>query len=146
MKKNISFAQVLRKKGRMPQVEVQPGLRLAEMVEQWESYPEEDYTLRLGGVGFSQRSNQSNVPMLSSKNGGRQQEEMFDSWIERQSFITSNKENIGAQPKKVREVVVQAPVKITLTAKGRDPSRGKTPRTMAEMMRQTEVCDIDEGG
>jgi hypothetical protein len=39
--KNISFAQVLRKKGRTSQVEMQKGsLKLGEMVQQWEVYPD----------------------------------------------------------------------------------------------------------
>jgi hypothetical protein len=76
--------------------------------------------------------------MISSKDGRRQEEEMFDSWIERQSFITNNKENIGVQLKKIKKVVVQPPVK------GCDPSRAKTP--MAEMIQQTEYRDTEEGG
>jgi hypothetical protein len=39
--KNISFAQVLKKKGRSSQLELQKvNLRLVEMVQQWEVYPD----------------------------------------------------------------------------------------------------------
>lgn len=56
---------------------------------------------------------------------------MFDSWIQRQSFITNNKENIGIQPRKVnRNVTPTAAVKLTLNPRGRDYSKNKG-RTMA---------------
>jgi hypothetical protein len=38
--------------------------------------------------------------MNTSKNGVNNQEEMFDSWIQRQTFVNNNKENISNQPRK----------------------------------------------
>ena len=38
--------------------------------------------------------------MHTSKNAVNNQEEMFDSWIQRQSFVSHNKENISNQPRK----------------------------------------------
>lgn len=67
--RNISFAEVLKKKGRSPQPEVsRVGLKLSELLQQWEEYPEEDYTLQLGSIGLSQRSRPSTIKMFSSKN------------------------------------------------------------------------------
>jgi hypothetical protein len=60
---------------------------------------------------------------------------MFDSWIERQSFITNNKENIGIQPRKInKNVAPVAAVKLNLNSRDRDGSKNKG-RTMAEMIR-----------
>lgn len=67
--KNISFAEVLKKKNRSPQVEInKQGFRLLEMVQQFEECPDEDYTLYLGSIGLSQRSKQTSVRMFASKN------------------------------------------------------------------------------
>ncbi len=77
------------------------NFKLAELVQQFDANPGEDYTLYLGQVGLSHRSKPSPFQMGLSRNQAENQEEMFDSWIQRQSALGSNKENIRNQSKVV---------------------------------------------
>lgn len=97
--KSISFAEVLRKTARSPRVEPNPAtLSLEELVRRFENEPTEDYTLYLGHFNASQRSKPSSSRMGLSRNTVGNQEEMFDSWIQKQSTLGANKENIRNQP------------------------------------------------
>ena len=83
----LSFASVLKNKARSPQPYTKPtNFSLAELLEQWVDNQEEDYTLYLGNFNHSVRSYNSSNRMISSKNPA-EDEEMFDSWIQRQSSI-----------------------------------------------------------
>jgi len=62
---------------------------------------------------------------------------MFDSWIQRQSSVGNNKENIGFQPKRnmTNDLLKQQPVhKNIYNSKGKDTNR-IIPKSMAEMVR-----------
>lgn len=100
--KSISFAEVLRKTSKSPRAEpAGTGLSLEELVRRFESDPSEDYTLYLGRFNASTRSKPSASKMAFSRNTVVNQEEMFDSWIQKQSAIGSNKENIRNQPQRL---------------------------------------------
>lgn len=101
--KSISFAEVLRKNAKSPRVEATRGPpTLEEMVRRFEVDPDEDYTLYLGRFNASQKSKPSSFQMTFSRNtGADNQDEMFDSWIQKQSTIGPNKENIRNQPQRL---------------------------------------------
>jgi hypothetical protein len=100
--KSISFAEVLRKTSKSPRVEpAVTGLTLEELVQRFENDPSEDYTLYLGHFNASQRSKPSASKMAFSRNTVGNQEEVFDSWIQKQSTLGSNKENIRNQPQRL---------------------------------------------
>jgi len=66
--KNMSFAAVLKGKSRSPQPQSKASnSSLAEMLEQWEEYPEGDFTLYLGSFTRSFKSQHSTNKMFSSK-------------------------------------------------------------------------------
>lgn len=95
--KPISFAQVLKIKNKQqPTLDSQSpslqGLSLAQMVEQFEESPEEDYTLYLAPVSRAKPSSFRAIASKTSNHDG-----MFDSWIQRQSLV-SNKENVRKNP------------------------------------------------
>jgi hypothetical protein len=93
---NISFAAVLKSKGRSPPPPAHtPGPSLAQLLAQWEDFPDADYTLHLGNFTRSFRTQHSAARPFASRQG--QEEEMFDSWIQRQSALNANKENVSAQ-------------------------------------------------
>jgi hypothetical protein len=96
--RNISFAQVLQGKSRSPQLktESQASSSLFELFDQFQQYPDEDYTLYLGGLKHTKTRH--STLMFASK--GNEEEEMFDSWIQRQSTVNANKENIVSQPRR----------------------------------------------
>lgn len=97
--KSISFAEVLRKTARSPRLDPTPTtLTLEELTRRFENDPNEDYTLYLGHFNASQRSKPSSSRMGLSRNTVGNQEEMFDSWIQKQSTLRANKENIRNQP------------------------------------------------
>lgn len=91
--KSISFAEVLRKNARSPKSEATQGLRLSELVQQFQVNPRDDYTLHLGKCNNSQRSKPTK--MGYSKN--TPDSLVFDSWIQKQSSLGPNKENIRSQ-------------------------------------------------
>lgn len=65
---------------------------------------------------------------------------MFDSWIQRQSSVDNNKENIGFQPKRpmANDLLKQPQVhKNIYNSKGKDINRN-IPKSMAEMVRNAE--------
>jgi len=100
--KNISFAEVLRKNAKSPRVEpTLTGVTLEEIVQRFEVDPDDDYTLYLGNFCTSQRSKPASSRMAFSRNTVGNQEEMFDSWIQKQSTLGSNKENIRNQPQRM---------------------------------------------
>lgn len=100
--KNISFAEVLKSKTRSPQpCSKVTSNSLAEILSQWEQYPHEDYTLNLGGFTRSFKNHPSSSRLIASKTPQHEEEEMFDSWIQRQSAVNSNKENVPTQFKRV---------------------------------------------
>lgn len=106
--RNISFAQVLQGKSRSPQLktETQPSASLQELFQDFQNYPNEDYTLYLGS--FKSNKSKHSTVMFASK--GNEDEEMFDSWIQRQSTVNANKENIIHQPK--RQTNTNSPFKV----------------------------------
>lgn len=65
-------------------------------MSQYEQYPEENYTLSYNNLASTNRSRKSSVRLLNSN---QNQDNEFDSWIQRQSS-TTNKENIMTQQKK----------------------------------------------
>ena len=72
--KNMSFSQLLKKKGRSSQVEVPRGrAKLSEIVEQWLEFPAADYTLYLDSMGLSQKIPSSSVCMFTSRNTNKAQ-------------------------------------------------------------------------
>jgi len=72
--KNMSFSQLLKKKGRSSQMEVPRGrAKLSEIVEQWLEFPEADYTLYLDSMGLSQKIPSSSVCMFTSRNTNKAQ-------------------------------------------------------------------------
>jgi hypothetical protein len=100
--KNISFAEVLRKNAKSPRVEpTLTGATLEEIVQRFEVDPDDDYTLYLGNFCTSQQSKPASSRMALSRNTVGNQEEMFDSWIQKQSTMGSNKENIRNQPQRM---------------------------------------------
>ena len=89
--KPISFAQVLKSKGRNApegqihaQENMQNKFKLAVLVEQYEEAPKEDYTLYLGPVS---RARPTSFRAMGSR--GSNGEEIFDSWIQRQSTVSN---------------------------------------------------------
>ncbi len=66
---------------------------------------------------------------------------MFDSWILRQSFVSSNKENIGTQPRRLPEPRQQK--KIVLSSKGKEGGK-MSARTMGDLVRQAETRQMEE--
>jgi hypothetical protein len=89
--KPISFAQVLKTKGKTKDCEVRPQRTLFEMMEEFQIAPNEDFTLYLGQTSLHQTNRVNSFRAMSSKISNAQ-EEIFDSWIQKQSFV-SNKEN-----------------------------------------------------
>jgi len=73
--RNPTFAQVIRGKARSPQPLSKPSnISLAEMFDQWEQYPDEDYTLYLGQFNHSFKSRHSSIRMCASKNQQMEEE------------------------------------------------------------------------
>jgi hypothetical protein len=71
--RNMSFSQLLKKKGRSPQVEAaRVRVKLIEIVEQWLEFPTADYTLYLDSMGYSQKA-LSSVGMFTSRNTAKPQ-------------------------------------------------------------------------
>jgi len=64
---------------------------LAEMLDQWEEYPEGDYTLYLGNFTRSFKSQHSTNQMFSSKCPSDQESLQFDSWVQSQKRVNANK-------------------------------------------------------
>jgi hypothetical protein len=93
--KTISFSQMLKNKGKSPEAPLHKGkTTLSELMELWLDNPDEDYTLQMDSMSLSQKSKQSSTRMFTSRISNEPQEVMFDSWIQKQSYI-SNKENIS---------------------------------------------------
>lgn len=66
---------------------------------QFDANPDEDYTLYLGQIGMSHKSKPAPFQMAFSKNQTENREDVFDSWIQKQSILGPNKENIRNQTK-----------------------------------------------
>jgi hypothetical protein len=67
--RNTTFAQVIQGRSRSPQpLSKASNLSLAEMFDQWEQYPDEEYTLHLGQFTHSFKSRHSSIRMGTSKN------------------------------------------------------------------------------
>lgn len=130
--KPISFAQVLKTKNKLPptldsQSPPTQRMSLAQMVEQFEECPEEDYTLYLAPVS---RVNPSTFRAIASKASNH--DEVFDSWIQRQSLV-GNKENVPRNPAlQFRER--EEKMTTSQNQKGREPLR-----SVADLVRKIEL-------
>lgn len=110
------------------------------MMQQFEESPTDDFTLYLGPVSQHQKGKISSFKAIGSKASNHDQSEIFDSWIQRQSFV-SNKENQVRQlgtsrnfmdsHKDGREVK-----RIVLSSKGKDNK--EQLKSVADLVRKIE--------
>lgn len=108
------------------------------MMQQFEESPSEDFTLYLGPVSQHQKGKVSSFRAIGSKISNHDQSEIFDSWIQKQSFV-SNKENqvrqLGTSRNFMESQRGGREVKnIALSSKGKD---GKEPlKSVADLVRK----------
>lgn len=133
--KPISFAEVLKTKNKLPptldsQSPPTQRLSLAQMVEQFEEAPEEDYTLYLAPVSRAKLSSFRAIASKASNHDG-----VFDSWIQRQSLV-SNKENIRRNPpSQFRE----REEKKIITSSSQNQKEREPLKSVADLVRKIEL-------
>lgn len=108
------------------------------MMQQFEESPSEDFTLYLGPVSPHQKGKVSSFRAMGSKISNHEQSEIFDSWIQKQSFV-SNKENQVRQLGTSRNFMEsqrdgREVKKIVLSSKGKE---NKEPlKSVADLVRK----------
>lgn len=112
------------------------------MMQQFEESPSDDFTLYLGPVSQHQKGKVSSFRAMGSKMSDHDQSEIFDSWIQKQSFV-SNKENQVRQLGTSRNFIDsqrdgREVKKIVLSSKGKD---GKEQlKSVADLVRKIELA------